>query len=384
MKPLFSLCAAAVVLFLPAAVPADTQAQALLKKLTAAIGRVKTLSADLTKTDMDGKALQAKLRLRKPNFALLTLTDAKPNAAPAVLASDGKTVWRFPDLAMNQYRLEPADKAGRGLVQWLDGLPVQTLLGVNQALTDGGIKPENLVHDGIKQWNGQTYDVLRHEYNEEGKRYTAWLYIGQDGLIHRHVGTFYIPNADGTPKTFEVALRNIQINAPLPAARFAYTPPADAVQVVEKPLLAAGTVAPDFTVEARDGSPLRLSAYKGKVVVLDFWATWCLPCVRGMKHTNAVAQKFQKNEVVVLAVNVKDNKADFRAWLAKHPEYKAVRFGIDPAPDGKDIATTLFNATGIPVQYVIGKDGKIVKSIVGYREPTPELADAIQSALAQP
>ena len=148
-------------------------------------------------------------------------------------------------------------------------------------------------------------------------------------------------------------------------------------------VLAAGTAAPDFTVQDRSGSPLKLSDYKGKVVVLDFWATWCGPCQQSLPHTNEVAKLFAGKGVVTLAVNVWDNKAAFDGWLPKHPEYDAITFALDPTQEhGKDVATLLYHVSGIPTQFVIGKDGKVFKSFVGYGGPTDDLADAITAASA--
>ena len=150
-------------------------------------------------------------------------------------------------------------------------------------------------------------------------------------------------------------------------------------------LLAVGTPAPDFTVQDKGGSPVKLSDYKGKVVVLDFWATWCGPCQRSLPHTNEVAKQFADKGVVVLAVNVWDNKEAFDGWLPKHPEYDAITFALDPTQEhGKDVASLLYHVSGIPTQYVIGKDGKVVKSFVGYGGPTTDLADAITQAIAAP
>ncbi len=150
-------------------------------------------------------------------------------------------------------------------------------------------------------------------------------------------------------------------------------------------LLAAGTPAPDFTVPDRAGSPVKLSDYKGKVVVLDFWATWCPPCQRSLPHTNEVAKQFADKGVVVLAVCVSDTQAAFDGWLPKHPEYDAIRFAIDPTKRGSpDVANRLYHVTGIPTQYVIGKDGTVRAHFVGYGGPTTDLADALTQAIAAP
>lgn len=147
------------------------------------------------------------------------------------------------------------------------------------------------------------------------------------------------------------------------------------------PLLAAGATAPDFAVQDKTGKPVHLSDYKGKVVVLDFWSTWCGPCQRSLPHTNAVARKFTGQNVVVLAVNVWDTQAAFDAWLPQHPEYDAIQFAIDPTKaQGQDVASRLYHVSGIPTQYVISPAGKVTKSFVGFGGPTNDLAQAITAA----
>jgi len=154
-------------------------------------------------------------------------------------------------------------------------------------------------------------------------------------------------------------------------------------QAARPAVLAEGTSAPDFTVQDKNGSPLKLSDYRGKVVVLDFWATWCGPCQQSLPHTNEVAKQFADKGVVTLAVNVWDNKDAFDAWLPKHPEYDSIKFALDPTQEhGKDVASLLYHVSGIPTQFVIGKDGKVLKSFVGYGGPTSDLADAITQASA--
>jgi len=150
----------------------------------------------------------------------------------------------------------------------------------------------------------------------------------------------------------------------------------------EPPLLAVGTTAPDFAVQDKAGKTIHISDYKGKVVVLDFWSTWCGPCQRSLPHTNAVARKFAAQNVVVLAVNVWDTQSAFDQWLPQHPEYDAIQFAIDPTKaQGQDVASRLYHVSGIPTQYVISPAGKVAKSFVGFGGPTNDLANAITAAL---
>lgn len=172
---------------------------------------------------------------------------------------------------------------------------------------------------------------------------------------------------------------NWKLNAPIADSKFVYTPPATAQLYVAPMLLANGASAPDFTVQDKDGKPVRLSDYKGKTVVLDFWATWCGPCQSSLPHTTEMAKKYADKNVIVLALNVYDTKSAFAGWLPKHPEYSPLNFAIDPNPDrSKSVASALYGVSGIPTQFIIGPDGRIVKSIVGYEPGDTQLEDALK------
>ena len=158
-----------------------------------------------------------------------------------------------------------------------------------------------------------------------------------------------------------------KFNQPIPAARLAWTPPAGAVLTEPVKLLAAGTPAPDFTAIAPDGHPVHLSDYRGKTVVLDFWATWCGPCQKSMPHLESVYQQVKDKNVVVLGVCVWDGKALYDKWLTTTGSAYTFQTAYDPAGPGKSsIASSLYKVSGIPTQYVIDKDGKVAAAYSGY------------------
>jgi thiol-disulfide isomerase/thioredoxin len=133
-------------------------------------------------------------------------------------------------------------------------------------------------------------------------------------------------------------------------------------------LIAVGKDAPDFTADSPNG-PLNLSSLKGKVVVLDFWATWCGPCMASMPHLEQVYQKIKnRDDVTVLALCVSDERSAYEKWMAANKTKYTFPFAFDPAgrDAAKNISRNKFGVTGIPTTFLIGKDGKIAAAIVGY------------------
>jgi thiol-disulfide isomerase/thioredoxin len=179
-------------------------------------------------------------------------------------------------------------------------------------------------------------------------------------------------------------------DTPLPDSTFQYTPPATMTAFTpqaspqEQPILANGSVAPDFAVADVKGQTIHLKDFAGKVVVIDFWSTWCGPCQMSLPGTDKVAKIYQAKGVVFLPICSWDDKSAFTPWVKKHSDW-AMTFYFDPAGKGDNsIAATLFKVSGIPTQFVIGKDGKVAAGFVGYDEDTGEknLTAAIDKALA--
>jgi len=151
-----------------------------------------------------------------------------------------------------------------------------------------------------------------------------------------------------------------------------------AKQPEQKPLLAAGVTAPDFEAQAWGGGSLHLADYRGKVVILDFWATWCGPCQKSMPHIEKIYQATKDKDIVVLGVCVWDEKAAYEKWVPEKKDTYHFKFAYDPAGRAdNNIAGGKYNVSGIPTTYIIDKDGKVAASIVGYSDGDKRVEEAL-------
>ncbi|MCK4872103.1 MAG: TlpA family protein disulfide reductase [Phycisphaerales bacterium] len=116
--------------------------------------------------------------------------------------------------------------------------------------------------------------------------------------------------------------------------------------------------AADFTLESPDGEAFTLSQQRGKVIVIDFWATWCHPCTRAMPHVQALHEKFKDRGVIVVGIAVWEN-GDPAAYMDEQGYTYKLLLGTD------DVAVD-YRLTGIPAFFVIGVDGEIVHREVGF------------------
>ncbi len=149
---------------------------------------------------------------------------------------------------------------------------------------------------------------------------------------------------------------------------FATEPESDELKFKE------GDAAPDFALTDPDGKTYKLADFKGKVVLLDFWATWCGPCKAAMPSIQKLHEKFKDKAVVVAGVNTWE-RGDAPGYM------KGKNFTYLCLLKGDDLAKA-YGISGIPTLVVIGKDGKIVKEHVGF-DPSMEemLAKAIEDQL---
>jgi cytochrome c biogenesis protein CcmG, thiol:disulfide interchange protein DsbE len=130
-----------------------------------------------------------------------------------------------------------------------------------------------------------------------------------------------------------------------------------------------GTAAPDFTVVDSDRK-VTLSEFRGKVVVLNFWATWCQPCVAEMPSLVQMQRRMKDKGVTVLAVSIDDSDGAYHKFLQN--------YGIDllTVRDADKKSNTLYGTFKFPETYIIDRNGTVRRKFIGPVEwSDPEIVD---------
>ena len=141
-----------------------------------------------------------------------------------------------------------------------------------------------------------------------------------------------------------------------------------------------GDAPPERIGRAEDGKPLLMSAYKGRVVIVTFWASWCGPCRKELPVLEALQRKVSADKLLVIAVNWQENNEDYRSIKRTLKEFQ-----LTLTHDGNGELGRKFGVHSIPHMFIIGKDGRIAYERSGYGEGSiPELVDDINAALAVP
>jgi peroxiredoxin len=139
---------------------------------------------------------------------------------------------------------------------------------------------------------------------------------------------------------------------------------------------AGAELAPDFTLKALDGTALRLSDYRGKVILLDFWATWCAPCQDEIPLFVELQSKYRDRGLQVLGLSMDDSPEPVKKFVRKFRMNYPVAIGT------QEVASQYGGIFGLPVNIVIGRDGKIKAKHLGMYDLTllkQELTSQLES-----
>lgn len=141
-----------------------------------------------------------------------------------------------------------------------------------------------------------------------------------------------------------------------------------------------GSPAPEYAATALDGSPFALADLRGKVVLLNVWATWCAPCVREMPGLQALHADYETDGLVVLGTSIDRGSAedDVRRFIEEH----GITFRILLDPDGT--IETRFRTLGVPESFLIDRKGILKRRWIGQFDPNaPDTRAEFEALLAE-
>ncbi len=126
-----------------------------------------------------------------------------------------------------------------------------------------------------------------------------------------------------------------------------------------------GSKAPDFTLTDLDGNKVGLSQYRGKVIVIDFWATWCPPCKDSIPFLESLYQRYKEKGLVVIGVSFDED-----VELVKR--FKERYIMTYPVLMGEDRIKNNYGLIAIPEMFIIGRDGVLRYHHLGFNESVPD------------
>jgi thiol-disulfide isomerase/thioredoxin len=219
-------------------------------------------------------------------------------------------------------------------------------------------------------------------------------HIGADDLLVRRLESWvtYTGNDEAKPRHFLGVYTNLKPNTSPDAAAFTLKLPSEGgykevdadptelgVPSNQQPKLkfAAGDKAPDFALKTPDGAEVTLASLKGRIVLLDFWATWCGPCKMAMPGIQKIHEKYKGKPVTVIGVDTWERgPADAPK---KYMDKQGFTYGL--LLKGDDLAKA-YGISGIPTFVLIGTDGKILYTSVGFSdEAEAKVSELIDKAL---
>ena len=141
-------------------------------------------------------------------------------------------------------------------------------------------------------------------------------------------------------------------------------------------MLPPGSLSPDITLQTPDGETIALSSFKGKVVLIDFWASWCLPCRRQNPHLIELYKKYKGDNFEILGVSLDDNVSAWKNAISKDglswPQVSELK-------KWESTVVKEFHIEAIPYGVLIDREGKIIAKGIRTEEMEIKIMDAINN-----
>ena len=362
-----------------------TDPDILLERMAAALENARTIQGDTDITIRSSGAL-------KPSEASIKLALERPKkmavhyggALEGAVVADGEQVLTYIP-ALRKYMQEPQESDPNGLLEGPGRVPafrlpiafVNVLLGQNvRSELLEGVTSKKYV--GLVELDGASAHHLAFE--QRTMKWELWISAGATPVPLKCSVEITSGSAENSI-TIDIRFRDWRLNEAVPADAFAFKPPSDAEKVDElweteetEPHPMVGKAAPDFRLPLLSGGDISLAAHRDRqIVVLDFWATWCGPCMKAMPELQRLSDAYRDRGVVFYAVNQKEDEDTLRKFQEDHPDIT-----LPVALDADGAVAEQFRVTGLPTTVVVGKDGRVQAVHRGY---TPALKRQLRRKL---
>ena len=379
----------------------------VIAELKSKIGDLKTFSADMTMTmGMAGMTIESsgKVTVLDQQMALDMTMDmmGQKMATRSVMDASG-IMWSETDFGgmkqvvkmdMNKMMEQSADLTGLPSPGGgLGGNPVEAVeqmletfdLQLDGKDTIGGVEVYRLsasVKDELKGQMDPTGQMAQMGISLDGVRMAFGV---EDGFPRE----YSMLGPDGNP-IMSMTYTNLLLDPEIDASIFSYTPPEgvevlDMTAMIEQQMeslgdapggqFALGAPAPDFTGTSLTGETVSLSDYKGKVVLVDFWATWCGPCIHELPNVVDAYKAYHDKGFEIVAISLDETREDLEAFLKEHPEMAWVQL-FDGKGWESDIAMQ-YNVEAIPFTLLLDQEGIVVRQDLRGEALANALADLL-------
>jgi len=208
-----------------------------------------------------------------------------------------------------------------------------------------------------------TYEPGEHDPapQKNPPEYTFWIekdrhLVRKEKVVSRNSDSILQPLRD-VEHTYTTSYTRIELGGTPPTELFTFTPPTTAKQVRRlflnmQHIDLTGLPAPPLKLSTLDGKAFDPSSLEGHTVIVDFWASWCVPCIQEMQSLSKLAQVSKGSNLVVIGVNLYESAADGMEFIRKH------HYGWTNLRGDSDTPTA-WMLNGIPLVAVIGPDGNL-------------------------
>lgn len=404
----------------PAKQPVDAKAKEVAERLMAHYAGLKSVSVRAvmkmtSKMEGETETMEQSLDFSMELPNKLSVRPRGDEADEYALVSDGKTFWQYYGSMFNKYEEKAAPDSLMGVVKavgmgmdemeeagWMQPVLAPVLAMDSKSLkklVGGDNAVKYIAREESKAGPVDRVRVTTAQYDldllvaAEGDAWLVSIVPDMKRMLEMVPEEF----RDQMPKT-ELIFEEWKRAESLPAEAFAFKPP-EGAQKVDSIMKAMqeefergggegggadpheallGKPAPELELELLDGGKMSLAQHKGKdVVVLDFWATWCPPCVKGLPVVSKICHDMKDKGVVFYAVNQQEKVETIKSFLEKR-ELKLL-VPLDKSGKGGNA----FNVSGIPQTVLIGRDGTVQAVHVGFMPSMEaELKEQLETLVA--